>query len=156
MLPSSRSLNTAEITAVIDPVAAGNLGLRPGENLLATLDADLNASLQFATSKILLTTERMISDSDGKGWTSWPLKPSLSLHHSDHAGVGSLALHDGDFCIARWRYTLAQDVAAVRLLQQFEKQQASRDGQIDDSDEHAARCPSCHSPLPDDSEELSL
>ncbi len=156
MLPSSRSLNTAEIPADFDNVAAGEPGLRPGELVLATLGTDLNASLQFASSKVLLTTERMISDSDGKGWTSWPLKSDLTLHHSDHAGVGSLTLHEGEHCIARWRYTLAQDVAAVRLLQQFEKQQASRDGQVDDSDEHAARCPSCHSPLPDDSEECTL
>jgi ATP-binding cassette subfamily B protein len=152
MLPSSQSLNSADT----DIVAAGALALRPGETVLVTLEVDLNASLQFAASKVLLTTERIISDSDGEGWTSWPLKNSLSLHHSDHAGVGCLALHDGEQCVALWRFTLAQDIAAVRLLQQFERQQALLDGAADDSDEYATRCPSCHSPLPDDSEECPL
>jgi len=152
MLPSSQSLNSADT----DLVAAGALALRPGETVLVTLEVDLNASLQFAASKVLLTTERMISDSDGEGWTSWPLKTSLSLQHSDHAGVGSLALLDGEQCVARWRFTLAQDIVAVRLLQQFERQQALLAGAADDSDEHATRCPSCHSPLPDDSEECPL
>ena len=152
MLPSSQSLNSADT----DLVAAGALALRPGETVLVTLEVDLNASLQFAASKVLLTTERMISDSDGEGWTSWPLKTSLSLQHSDHAGVGSLALLDGEQCVARWRFTLAQDIVAVRLLQQFERQQALLAGAADDSDEHAANCPSCHSPLPEDSEECPL
>ena len=129
--------------------------LHAGEIVLSVFEPDLNGALQFSASTLLLTSERMISDSGGAGWTSWPLKAALSLHHSDHAGVGTLALHDGQDCVMRWRFTLAIDVAAVRLMQQFEKAQAHR---IDEpaADEGAPRCPSCQSPLAEDSEECPL
>ena len=100
--------------------------LRAGEHILATLEPDLNASLQFVSCRVMLTTERIISDSDGQGWASWALDPSLTLHHGDHGGVATLALHDASKMLARWRFTLEQEVGALRFIQNFEKLQAAR------------------------------
>ncbi len=130
--------------------------LHSGEQVLATLEPDLDATLTFATGRVLLTTERIISDSDGAGWASWALDPELSLHHSDHGGVATLALHGRQAVLARWRFTLEQEVGAIRFIQQFDKVQAARAGQAPADDDGAARCPSCQSALPDDSEECPV
>ncbi|MEO0317695.1 MAG: hypothetical protein RL404_1372, partial [Pseudomonadota bacterium] len=130
--------------------------LHSGEQVLATLEPDLDATLKFAAGRILLTTERIISDSDGAGWTSWALAPQLSLHHSDHGGVATLALHGPQGVLARWRFTLEQEVGAIRFIQQFDKVQAARAGQAAAEDDATARCPSCQSALPDDSEECPV
>ncbi len=130
--------------------------LHPGELVLATLEPDLDATLKFATGRVLLTTERIISDSDGAGWTGWTLAPELTLHHSDHGGVAMLALHGAHGLLARWRFTLEQEVGAIRFIQQFDKVQAARAGQPPADDDATARCPSCQSALPDDSEECPV
>ncbi len=132
------------------------LPLNPGEHLLATLEPDLNGALQFARSRVLLTTERIISDSDGGRWSSWPLDAGLTLHHGDHGGVAVLALHDRDRLVARWRFTLEQEVGAIRFIQNFEKVQAARAGQILQADDAGPRCPSCQAALPEESEECPV
>ena len=126
------------------------------EVVLATLEVDLDTSLQYAASTLLLTSERMISDSDGGRWTSWPLHPDLSLQHTDHAGIGTLSLHDENQCLSSWRFTLSRDVAAVRLLQQFERVQAWRSEDGEANEEHAPLCPSCQALLPEDSEQCPV
>jgi ATP-binding cassette subfamily B protein len=98
----------------------------------------------------------MISHSDGEGWSEWALEPALTLHHTDHGGVATLALHDQQGTIARWRFTLAQEVSALRFIQNFEKVQAARGGQSLTPEESGARCPSCHALLPDQSEECPV
>ncbi len=151
----SHSHTTAETAGAV-PGARSTPPLQAGEQLLATLEPDLDASLQFATSRVLLTTERIISDSDGAGWRSWPLSSALTLHHSDHGGVALLGLHDASGVLASWRFTLEQEVGAIRFIQQFDKIQASRAGRAPADDDGAARCPSCQSALPDDSEECPV
>ncbi len=133
-----------------------NPPLRAHEQVLATLEPDLNPALQFASSRLLLTTERMISHSDGEGWSEWPLQPAFTLHHSDHGGVATLALHDDQGTLARWRFTLAQEVSALRFIQNFEKVQAARGGHVLTPEESGARCPSCQALLPDQSEECPV
>ncbi|MFZ9255797.1 MAG: ABC transporter ATP-binding protein [Burkholderiaceae bacterium] len=130
--------------------------LRAHEHVIATLEPDLNPALQFANSRLLLTTERMISHSDGDGWSEWPLQPALTLHHSDHGGVATLALHDQLGALAHWRFTLAQEVSALRFIQHFEKIHAARGGQSLAPEDAGARCPSCHALLPDQSEECPV
>ncbi len=148
--------HTTPETAGAAPGARSTPPLQAGEQLLATLEPDLDASLQFANGRVLLTTERIISDSDGAGWRSWPLSSALTLHHSDHGGVAMLALHDAAGVLASWRFTLEQEVGAIRFIQQFDKIQASRAGRAPADDDGAARCPSCQSALPDDSEECPV
>lgn len=130
--------------------------LRIGEQVLATLEPNLDVSLKFTSCVVLLTNERIISDSDGAGWVSWELQPELSLHHHDHGGVATLALHGPQGALARWRFTLEQEVGAVRFVQQFDRLQASRTGQVLSTDDSIERCPSCQSALPEDSEECPV
>ncbi len=155
-MPSSAPSHVAPAAHSAPHDHRDNPPLRAHEHVLATLEPDLNPALQFASSRLLLTTERMISHSDGEGWSEWALEPSLTLHHTDHGGVATLALHDQQGTIARWRFTLAQEVSALRFIQNFEKVQAARGGQSLTPEESGARCPSCHALLPDQSEECPV
>lgn len=130
--------------------------LSPGETVLATMEPDLNEAMEFASSTILLTTERIISHSGDHRWSGWPLHAGLSLRHTDHAGVATLSLHDHEACIVSWRFTLEQEVGASRLMAAFERLQASRAGQPVAIDDGTARCPSCQSPLPEETEECPV
>ncbi|MFD1709501.1 ABC transporter ATP-binding protein [Ottowia sp. GY511] len=99
--------------------------LRPSENVLGVLEVDLDAQLRFGSGAVLITNQRLISRfPDETGWQSWDLRPGLTLSHTDHAGVGALALRDSDGQLAVWRFTLGQNPAALRLLNQFEALQA--------------------------------
>lgn len=93
-----------------------------GENVLASLSVDLDAALRFATGTIVLTDRHLLAlEADGS-CQEWPLAAALSLSHADHAGVGSLELHDGAQRLARWRYTLGADAQALKLAAAFERQ----------------------------------
>jgi ATP-binding cassette subfamily B protein len=93
-----------------------------GENVLASLTVDLDAALRFATGTIVLTDRHLLAlEADGS-CQEWPLAAALSLSHADHAGVGSLELHDGAQRLARWRYTLGADAQALKLAAAFERQ----------------------------------
>ena len=155
-MPSSASSQAAPAAASAPHNHRDDPPLRAHEHVLATLEPDLNLALQFASSRLLLTTERMISHSDGEGWSEWPLQPELTLHHTDHGGVATLALHNQQGMLVRWRFTLAQEVSALRFIQHFEKVQAARGGQVAAPEDAGARCPSCHALLPDQSEECPV
>ncbi|MEY4077985.1 MAG: hypothetical protein RIQ69_2355, partial [Pseudomonadota bacterium] len=67
-----------------------------GENVLAWLEVDLNDELSFKKTLLILTDQRVISSDEAqKSWNFWPLAPDLTLRVFDHAGVGTLALHQG-------------------------------------------------------------
>ncbi|HNO42215.1 MAG TPA: ABC transporter transmembrane domain-containing protein, partial [Ottowia sp.] len=96
--------------------------LRPTENVLGSLDVDLTRQLRFGRGVILITDQRLVTRfPDATGWQAWDLHPGLSLAHHDHAGVGTLELHDAQGRLAVWRYTLGHNPAALRLLGQFER-----------------------------------
>ena len=99
-----------------DAVESATLPLLPNENVLTTLEVDLDERLHFARARLQLTEHRLIGE---RG--AWPLRPDLSLRHHDHAGVGTLELHDGSGRLALWRFTLAQNVQALRLVRLFEQ-----------------------------------
>lgn len=107
--------------------AAWQARLAPDENVLATLEVDLDAKLNFAHGLLALTDRRLMARTAGsQQWQDWPLDAGLTLRLADHAGVGSLELHDDRARLARWRYTLGNNVQALRLLRQFEQLQAQR------------------------------
>jgi len=69
--------------------------LAPAEEVLASLEVDLNTSLHFTHGVVLLTNRRLLAKMDeDSGWSEWAYRPGLTLGHHDHAGVGSLELHD--------------------------------------------------------------
>ncbi|MGC5075415.1 hypothetical protein, partial [Escherichia coli] len=59
---------------------------------------------------------------DRQQWQEWAYRPDLQLKHVDHAGVGTLELCDAASRLAAWRYTLAQNPQALRLIKLFEQQ----------------------------------
>jgi ATP-binding cassette subfamily B protein len=137
-----------------------DLPLVPSENVLSALEVDLDAQLRFAKSKIVLTDQRLSSLSGQPDapdtWQSWPLTPALHLKHHDHAGVGTLELHDANGRLAFWRFTLDVQVQVLRLLEQFERRQlALSTGHIPDEDD-GAQCPTCKAQLPPDTEECPV
>jgi len=144
---------------VIDPSAKGadsSLQLAPDENVIASLDVDLDASLRFGRGRLVLTETRLLSlESTAGSWSEWPLHAGLSLRHADHGGVGSIELHDANQRLAQWRFTLGANVLALRWLTAFEQQQArlQAGGSVESDADELLLCPSCKAPLPPDSEE---
>ena len=128
-----------------------------GENVLASLAVDLDSQLNFVAGQLLLTDQRLLARSQGAAdWQSFPLDPGQTLRHLDHAGVGTLELATEQAQLACWRFTLAANVQALRMVKRFEQLQASRaSGQVVEGDD-PTRCPSCRAPLPDDSDECAI
>ncbi len=94
--------------------------LLPGETLLAGLTLDLDATLHFTQGWLVVTDRRLIARTPGEGaLQDWPISADLQLAHTDHAGVGTLELADASRLIARWRYTLGHNPAALRVADQF-------------------------------------
>mgnify|MGYP003599385425 CR=1 FL=1 len=125
--------------------------LLPHENALVSLSVDLDAQLRFAPGLLALTDQRLLSQQGGT-WQSWPLTPDLVLRHFDHAGVGTLELHNAQTRLARWRYTLGADAQALKLVKQFEHRLQPQEASLDEP----GQCPTCHAPLPPDSDECAV
>ncbi|GAP35841.1 ABC transporter, ATP-binding/permease protein [Piscinibacter sakaiensis] len=127
--------------------------LASDENVLGSLEVDLDAQGRYASGAIALTPRRLLVREPGApGWTARELAPGLRLSASDQGGVGRLALHDAGGRLAHWRYTLGRAPQAARLVELFEAQQAAlREGRRWRPDE--AHCPRCHAALPPDSED---
>ena len=105
--------------------ARRNAKLLPGENVLATLLVDLDADMHFGRGALVLTSHRILSlpanaADPSSGWTEWALAPDLALRVSDHAGVSTLELHNATRRLALWRFTLAHNPQAHRLIKHFE------------------------------------
>ena len=101
--------------------------LADDENLLAWVEIDLDQRLKFHPGLVAATDRRLLArNADDTGWESWVYGPQLTLNLSDHAGAAVLELHDDTARLAVWRFTLARNPAALRLLAQFEGQQAIR------------------------------
>jgi ATP-binding cassette subfamily B protein len=128
--------------------------LAPDERFLAMLEIDLDGRLGFRNGLIALTDRRLLAHTgDAADWEAWPLSAALTLTHQDHAGVGSLELDDGTQRLARWRYTLSRNPAALRFEREFNRQRDSVASGRPPAAPLAATCPVCQAPLPPDEEE---
>ena len=131
--------------------------LEQKETTLAFVEVDLNTSLHFKPGIVVVTDQRLLAKSpDHDKWHSWSLHPELELVHYDHAGVGSLELHDRSGRLAWWRYTLGRNPSALRVLEHFESyRDALATGKTVREPEQPA-CASCKAPLPPDSDECPI
>jgi ATP-binding cassette subfamily B protein len=135
--------------------------LAADETLLAWLETDLDARLRFAPGLLVLTDHRLLSVQPGSdAWNEFSLNAELTLHLTDHAGVGSLELVQGtgkdQRRLAHWRYTLGYNPSALRLLGQFERQiEIIKTGQAPKAPDETL-CPSCKNPIPADQEECPI
>ncbi|MDQ7988289.1 MAG: ABC transporter ATP-binding protein [Candidatus Dactylopiibacterium sp.] len=130
--------------------------LAPDESVESWTLLDLDAALNFGQGLLVLTTRRLLARAPGADWQAWPLDAGLRLRHADHAGVATLELVDAGGRLASWRYTLNQNLAALRLIGDFERRrEALREGRAALPREEAV-CASCKAPLPPGEEECPV
>jgi ATP-binding cassette subfamily B protein len=155
------------VSPTVIPLAAGLLPARwqpdveknllPGENVLSSVEVDLDAKLRFIKGLVVVTDRRLLARAPGETeWREWAYRPGLQLKHHDHAGVGHLELVDQHGLLAAWRFTLGQNLHAIRVLDQFREQLDSHvSGRALQKAEQNV-CPSCKAPLEPDQEECPI
>jgi ATP-binding cassette subfamily B protein len=131
--------------------------LAPGEEVLAWVEADLDAELRFSAGLVAVTDRRLLAKARRDAtWQEWPYRHGLTLQSHDHGGVGSLELRDEQARLACWRYTLAQEIAVHRLVDQFGRQSQSRLTGEAVLSETESICPQCKAPLEPGQEECPI
>ncbi len=130
--------------------ASASAQLSPQENVLAWLEVDLDAQLQFAKGLLIVTDQRILSANPaaaGLVWQSWTLQSGWVMDHFDYAGVGTLSLRSSDQQLATWRFTLNHNVLAMRLQEAFAARvEFITHGRALQTN-LTARCPQCKLPL---------
>ncbi len=131
--------------------------LAPGENVLNSVEVDLDAKLRFVKGLIVVTTSRLLARAPGETvWRDWPYQPGLELRHHDHAGVGHIELVDQRGLLASWRFTLGQNLHAIRVVDGFNDQVKSVATGIAVQPPEQHTCPSCKAPLEPDQEDCPI
>jgi ATP-binding cassette subfamily B protein len=131
--------------------------LQPQENVLAALEVDLDARLHFVKGLVLVTSQRVLSKQSGESdWTSWVYRDGLLLQHHDHAGVGHLRLMDANGLLASWRFTLGQNLHAIRVVDYFQSRMDAVIYGKPLAQPLQNVCPSCKAPLDPDLDECPI
>ncbi|CAM5784354.1 ABC transporter ATP-binding protein [Ottowia pentelensis] len=121
-MPLSFTSASAQAVGPSSSSEAYEVPLRPSENVRAALDVDLDARLNFAQGRLILTNQRLVAQfPDATEWQGWELAPGMAMAHLDHAGVGTLELRNDQALLATWRFTLGHNPAALRLLAEFDR-----------------------------------
>jgi len=158
-----------EDSSLGNPALAGLASqLATQENVVCTLLVDLDPALRFAAGALVLTNRRLLSRDGAGKWSSLFLQNTahdpvqgLELRHFDHAGVGTLELHDTQYQpsqrLASWRFTLGANGQALRMVRLFAQRQASAAGLKALASGHTGQepplCPECDTPLLPESDE---
>ena len=131
--------------------------LAPEENVLSALEVDLDSKLHFNKGLVLLTERRIMARAPGSTvWQDWTYRRGMSLKLHDHAGVGHLELVDDTQRLAAWRFTLGQNLLALRLSETFPRLlDAAISGKPLQHIEQNS-CPTCKAPLEPDQEECPV
>lgn len=131
--------------------------LSHGENVLTSVEVDLDARLRFIKGIVVVTERRLMALSPGETeWREWPYRAGLELRHHDHAGVGHLELVDAEGLLASWRFTLGQNLQAIRVADQFRDQLQSHVTGVPVQPPEQHTCPSCKAPLEPDEDECPI
>ncbi len=131
--------------------------LAPGENVLTGVEVDLDAKLRFKKGLVVVTDRRLLAKTPGEdGWRDWGYRPGLTLRHHDHAGVGHLELVDTEGLLAGWRFTLGQNLGAIRVVDHFNEQLKSAVSGVAVVAPEQHSCPSCKAPLEADDAECAV
>lgn len=131
--------------------------LNTGENVLAVLEVDLDSRLRFVNGVLVLTDQGLISCPAGENrWQRTGFRNGLTLSHHDHAGVGHLQLTDQNGLLESWRFTLGNNLHAIRLLDQFKEQLHSFLTREPVKAKEQNTCPSCKAVMEADEEECPV
>jgi len=131
--------------------------LAPGENVLSSVEVDLDAKLRFTKGILVITSRRLLARAPGETiWRDWSYRAGLRLRHHDHAGVGHLELVDEHGLLAAWRFTLGQNLQAIRVVDAFADQVHSHVSGAAVAAPEQHTCPSCKAPLDADQEDCAI
>jgi ATP-binding cassette subfamily B protein len=131
--------------------------LAPGENVLTSVEVDLDAKLHFTKGILVVTSRRLLTRAPGEtAWLDWPYRAGLQMRHYDHAGVGHLELVDEHGLLKAWRFTLGQNLGAIRVVDQFRDQVESHITGLAIQPPEQHTCPSCKAPLDADQEDCPI
>ena len=131
--------------------------IRSSEHVCTVLEVDLDAQLKFVKGLVVVTNQRILSNNGSNSqWQSWSYAAGLALQHHDHAGIGHLNLVDTQQRLATWRFTLAQNLSAIRLADQFQAQCESCVSGRPLVQALKNICPTCKAPLEPDQEECPI
>ena len=122
--------------------------LHANEVIVTAVELDLDARLRFASGIVVVTDRRILARAPGETqWRAWQFRAGLRLQHHDHAGVGHLDIVDATGLLASWRFTLGQNLLAMRLIDQFTARLESHVSGVDTVVDDTLICPSCKAPL---------
>jgi ATP-binding cassette subfamily B protein len=131
--------------------------LAPGENVLTSVEVDLDAKLRFKKGLVVVTNRRLLAKTPGEdAWRDWGYRAGLLLRHHDHAGVGHLELVDTEGLLGAWRFTLGQNLGAIRVVDHFNEQVKSHVAGVPVTAPEQHTCPSCKAPLEADDAECAV
>jgi ATP-binding cassette subfamily B protein len=157
MTPNENNTASYELALPSHWAAEFEPQLATDEKPQAYVEIDLDTRLQFIDGVVIVTNQRLLAKAPGeKSWQQWPLRAGLVLNHFDHAGVGMLELTDQQGRLAIWRYTLSRNLAALRVISEFD---LNRDSLV--SGKAVLRstedlCPKCNAPLPPGEDECPI
>ncbi len=153
MTPTTTNAQRAVIPQAWRPQVQSTL--QSDENALACLEVDLDESLRFAKSAVILTDRRLLAcDGATNNCQAWDLRPDDRMTLADHAGVCTLEFFSQGRRQAVWRFTLGWQPAALRLLSLFEQRQAREpEGQPLQALLAGSVCPVCQAPLDEGADE---
>jgi ATP-binding cassette subfamily B protein len=152
-----KTIATAAIVVPPDWQTAVEKKLANGENVLTSVEVDLDSRLRFKKGILVLTGRRLLACAPGEtAWQEWHFRAGLRLQHHDHAGVGHLELLDEQGRLGSWRFTLGQNLHAVRLVDQFREQLDSHLSGLPVRVAEQETCPSCKAPLEPDQEDCPI
>jgi ATP-binding cassette subfamily B protein len=157
MTPNENNTASYELALPSHWAAEFEPQLATDEKPQAYVEIDLDTRLQFTDGVVIVTNQRLLAKAPGeKSWQQWPLRAGLVLNHFDHAGVGMLELTDQQGRLAIWRYTLSRNLAALRVISEFD---LNRDSLV--SGKAVLRstedlCPKCNAPLPPGEDECPI
>jgi len=131
--------------------------LAQGENVLSSVEVDLDAKLRFTKGLLVVTDRRLLARAPGEtAWRDWPYRAGLQLKHHDHAGVGHIELIDEQGLLGAWRFTLGQNLQAIRVVDSFADQVESHVSGLAIAPPEQHSCPSCKAPLEADQEDCPI
>ena len=105
----------------------------------------------------MVTSRRLLSRAPGEtAWRDWNFRPGLEMRHHDHAGVGHLELVDQQGLLASWRFTLGQNLHAIRVADAFADQIKSVETGLPVIPPEQHTCPSCKAPLEPNQEQCPI
>jgi ATP-binding cassette subfamily B protein len=129
--------------------------LAAAEQVVAFLETDLDAALQFRPQIVVLTNRRLLASPESvssqsanlgnRQWPSWRLSEIHRLVAQEHGGFGNLEILSTDRLLASWQYTMAKQQAAHVLAMQFIALQNGGAGTLE-----IGVCPSCGGPMSGD------